>query len=105
MWWGREQGWVQIHMLGSDTNTTWPNQIQIHCFSRLQFKYNYKHTFLIQTHCHFLFKYNSITLPFLKFDSNMIKIRVSIIVQVYHSGWSFDFSLIDCCRLIDRQFY
>ena len=38
------QGWVQVHMLGSNTNTntTRPNQIQIHCFYRFQFKYNYK---------------------------------------------------------------
>ena len=33
--------------------------------------------------------------------------HVSIIVQVYHSGWNFFFGLIDCCRLIiiGRQVY
>ena len=29
--------------------------------------------------------------------------HVSIIVQLYHSGWNFVFGLIDCCRLIGRQ--
>ena len=32
------QGWVQIHIWGSNTNTTQANQIQIHCFSKFQFK-------------------------------------------------------------------
>ena len=43
------------------------------CFSRFQFKYNYK--FPIQIHGHFWFKYDSSTLPFLKFDLNMVQIR------------------------------
>ena len=82
-----DQGWVQIHILESNINTIRPNQIQIHCFSRFQYKYNYKFPIQIQIHCHFLFKYDSNTLPFLKFDINMIQIlaHVSSIVQVYHS--------------------
>jgi hypothetical protein len=32
-------GLGHIHILGSNTNTIQPNQIQIHCFSRFQFKY------------------------------------------------------------------
>ena len=65
------QGWVKIHILGS--NITQPNQIQIHCFSRFQFKY--KCSIQIQIHSHFWFKYDSNTFPFLKFDSNMIQIH------------------------------
>ena len=51
------QGWVQIHIFGS--NTTQQNQIQIHWFSRFQLKYD------------------SSTLPFFKFDLNMIQIHYS----------------------------
>ena len=32
-----DQGWVQIHILGSNTNTTQPNEI--HCFSKFQSNY------------------------------------------------------------------
>ena len=51
--------------LWSNKSTTQPNQI--HCFSWFQFKF--------PIHCHLLVKYNSSTLPFLKFDSNMIQIH------------------------------
>ena len=53
----------------AESNTNTP----VYCFSRFQFKY--KFSIQIQIHCHFLFKYNSNTLPFLKFDSNTIQIR------------------------------
>ena len=76
-------GWVQIHLLESNTNTTHPNHVQIHCFSR--FQYNYKFPIQIQIHCLFLIK---IHCHFLTFDLNMIQIlaHVFITVQVYHSG-------------------
>ena len=94
------QGWVQIHILGSNTKTTQPNQIQIHCFSRFQFKY--KCSIQIQIHCHFLFKYDSNTLPFLKFDSNMIKIHG--LCFCYNSSVSQWVSDINCLKSLDRMF-
>ena len=63
---GSAKGWVQIHILGSNTNTTRPNQIQILCLSIFQYKYK----FSIQIHCHFY----SNSLPFFilfRYDSNM----------------------------------
>ena len=43
------RGWVQMHILKSNINTTRLNQIQtqIHCFSKFQLKYKYNYKFPI----------------------------------------------------------
>ena len=66
-------------ILGSNTNTTQPNQIQIHCFSRFQIQIK-----------------NTNTLPFFIQIRFKYMDRVSIIVQVYHSGWNCIFGLVNC---------
>ena len=53
-----------------------PIQIQLSQIKYIAFlDFNTNTNFLIQIHCHFLFTYDSNTLPFLKFDSNTIQIR------------------------------
>ena len=81
------QGWVQIHIF---------NQIQMQ-LGQIKFKYKYIpfldfNSNANTTTSQFKYKYTAILysniLPFFKVDLNMIQIlaRVSIIVQVYHSG-------------------
>ena len=70
------------HILGS--NTTRPNQKQIHCFSRFQLKYKYIFPIQIQTHCNVWFKYNSNTYfihnygGISKYDKNQTKYQIQI---------------------------
>ena len=83
------QGWGQIHILSSNTKTLLFQisiQIQISNLSTNTLP------FFIQVHCRF---FNLIQILFRHVAC------VSIIGQVYHSGWNFVFGLIDCCR----QFY
>ena len=89
----RVRGGSKYTIFGSNTNTIQPNQIQIHCFSRFHLKYK-----KIQINSHFLVKYDSNTLSFLKFDSNMIQIR----------GLCFHYSSsvsqwVECCVTLTRH--
>ena len=68
----------------SNTNTIQPDQVQIKicCFSRSQFKYNFRYKYIailysttIQIHCNFLMRFKYMA-------------QVSVLIQVYHSEYN-----------------
>ena len=85
----------KYNLAESNTNTLL-YQISIQILLQIQISSSNTLPFFIQIQFNYI--------AFLKCYSNMIQIRASITVQLYHNEWNVVFGLTDCCRLTGRQF-